>query len=78
MVPLSVATPLSDELETDIVFPLCLVLMEGQELMADLILLYMIDFDVILGMDWLAQHQDRKSTRLNSSHSGESRMPSSA
>ena len=23
-------------------------------------------------------HQDRKSTRLNSSHSGESRMPSSA
>ena len=24
--------------------------------MADLILLYMIDFDVILGMDWLAQH----------------------
>ena len=25
-----------------------------------------------------AQQQDRKSTRLNSSHSGESRMPSSA
>ena len=24
------------------------------------------------------RHQDRKSTRLNSSHSGESRMPSSA
>ena len=24
------------------------------------------------------EHQDRKSTRLNSSHSGESRMPSSA
>ena len=29
-----------------------------------------------LGTCWL--HQDRKSTRLNSSHSGESRMPSSA
>ena len=29
--------------------------------------------------DWLVQvHSDRKSTRLNSSHSGESRMPSSA
>ena len=27
-------------------------------------------------MDWM--EQDRKSTRLNSSHSGESRMPSSA
>ena len=26
----------------------------------------------------LAVHLDRKSTRLNSSHSGESRMPSSA
>ena len=26
----------------------------------------------------LGQHGDRKSTRLNSSHSGESRMPSSA
>ena len=29
MVPLSVATPLSDELETDIVFPSCPVLVEG-------------------------------------------------
>ena len=27
--------------------------------------------------EWI-QHEDRKSTRLNSSHSGESRMPSSA
>ena len=29
---------------------------------------------------WMAEHHelDRKSTRLNSSHSGESRMPSSA
>ena len=26
----------------------------------------------------MAAHQDRKSTRLNSSHSGQSRMPSSA
>ena len=28
--------------------------------------------------DWVRRHTDRKSTRLNSSHSGESRMPSSA
>ena len=27
---------------------------------------------------WHPDHRDRKSTRLNSSHSGESRMPSSA
>ena len=31
--------------------------------------------DLYEAMDWLL---DRKSTRLNSSHSGESRMPSSA
>ena len=31
--------------------------------------------DTILYRDW---ETDRKSTRLNSSHSGESRMPSSA
>ena len=29
-------------------------------------------------MDWMEQEQDRKSTRLNSSHSAKSRMPSSA
>ena len=54
--PLFVVTPLSDELETDIFFPSCPVLVEGRELLTDLILLDIIDFDVILGMDWLAQH----------------------
>ena len=32
------------------------MLVEGRELLADLVLLDVIDFDVILGMDWLAQH----------------------
>ena len=54
--PLAVMTPLSDELETDIFFPSCPVLVEGRELFADLVLLDVIDFDVILGMDWLARH----------------------
>ena len=54
--PSSVMTPLSDELETDIFFPSCPVLVEGRELFADLVLLDVIDFDVILGMDWLARH----------------------
>ena len=54
--PLSVATPLSDELEIDIFFPSCPVLVEGRGLLADLVLLDVINFDVILGMDWLAQH----------------------
>ena len=54
--PLSVTTPLSDELETDIFFPSCPVLVEGRELLANLILLDVLEFDVILGMDWLARH----------------------
>ena len=35
-------------------------------------------FDVLLDASCENHDQDRKSTRLNSSHSGESRMPSSA
>ena len=54
--PLSVATPLSDELETDVFLPSCPILIEGRELPADLVLLDVIGFDVILGMDWLAQY----------------------
>ena len=53
---LSVVTLLSDELETNIFFPYCPVLVEERELLADLVLFDVIDFDVILGMDWLAQH----------------------
>ena len=54
--PLSVATPLSDELETYILFPSYPVIVGGRELLADLVLWDVIDFDVILGMDWLAQY----------------------
>ena len=50
------ATPLSDELKTDIFFPSCPVLVECRELLADLVLLDVINFEVILGMDGLAQH----------------------
>lgn len=32
------------------------MLVKGKELFANLFLLYVMDFDVILGMDWLAQH----------------------
>ena len=40
--PLSVVTPLSEELETDVFFPSCPVLVEGKELPADLVLLDII------------------------------------
>ena len=32
------------------------MLVEGRELLADLVLLDMIDFNVIMGMDWLSKH----------------------
>ena len=54
--PLSITTPLSDELETDVFFPSYPVLVEGRELLANLILLDVLEFDVILEMDWLARH----------------------
>ena len=51
-ISLSVAIPLSDSLDTDVFLPGCPVLIEGRELSAaDLVLLDVIDFDVILGMD---------------------------
>ena len=56
LIPLSIVTLLSDELEIDIVFPSCPVLVESRELLANLVLLDVIDFDVIVGMDWLAKH----------------------
>ena len=48
---LSIATPLSDELKTDIFFPYCPVLVDGRELLTDIVMLDVIDFEVILGMD---------------------------
>ena len=32
------------------------MLIEGRKLLADLVLLDIMDFDVILGMDWFSQH----------------------
>ena len=55
-IPLTVVTPLSDSLDSDIFLSNCPVLIEGRELLVDLVLLDVMDFDVILGMDWLSQH----------------------
>ena len=43
--------PLSKELKTNVFFPSCPVLVEGRELPTDIVLLDVIGFDVILGMD---------------------------
>ena len=54
--PLSVSTPLSEVLVTNVMFPMCSMRIGDREMMAELILLDVMDFDVILGMDWLSQH----------------------
>ena len=53
-IPLSIATPLCDLLDADVVLLGCPILIEGRELPADLILLDVMDFDVILRIDWLS------------------------
>lgn len=53
---LSIATPLGVSLDADLVYGDCVVQVEGKGLPADLILLDMNDFNVILGMDWLSAY----------------------
>ena len=51
----SVVTLFNNELETNIVFSSCLVLVEGRELLVGLVF-SVLDFDIIMGMDWLAKY----------------------
>ena len=53
---LSISTLVGDTLMTNLVLKSCITCIEGRELLADLVLLDMHDFDVILGMDWLASY----------------------
>ena len=53
---LSISTPVSDTLLINLVLKSCIICIEGRELLVDLVLLDMHDFDVILGMDWLASY----------------------
>ena len=52
-----VSLPAGDPLFSDRVVRDSKVLIEGQEFPADLVALYMRDFDVVLGMDWLSRHR---------------------
>ena len=51
-----VSLPTGDSLIADIVYMGCRVIIEDHEFMANLVLLDIQDFDVILGMDWLSRH----------------------
>ena len=53
-VPLRVSTPVGDSSVVDQVYRSCVVTIQGLDTQVDLIFLYLLDFDVILGMDWLS------------------------
>ena len=51
--PLIVSSPLECSWEVEVYYPVCIVMIQGHRLPADLILLDMEDFDATLGMGWL-------------------------
>ncbi|XP_070010625.1 uncharacterized protein [Nicotiana sylvestris] len=54
--PVYVSTPVGDSLVLDRVYRSFFISLSGFETRADLLLLSMVDFDVILGIDWLSPH----------------------
>ncbi|GAV83295.1 RVP_2 domain-containing protein [Cephalotus follicularis] len=56
---LHVSTPTGTSMYTDSIYKSCEMSMAGISLYADLTVLPIRDFDVILGMDWLSAHRAR-------------------
>ena len=54
--PFSVSTPLDESVEIRFAYMLCDILIEGRRLLVNLNVMEMLDFDVILGMDWLSAY----------------------
>ncbi|XP_070014188.1 uncharacterized protein [Nicotiana sylvestris] len=54
--PVYVSTPVSDSIIVYRVYHSCVVIIGGLETRVDLLLLDMVDFNVILGMDWLSPY----------------------
>ncbi|XP_075478816.1 uncharacterized protein LOC142519670 [Primulina tabacum] len=54
--PFRIATPTSRAVETHEIYRDCRISISNQPFSADLIQLIMVDFDIILGMDWLAKN----------------------
>ena len=53
---MAVSFPTGDSVIVDRVYLGSTVIIEGREFLADLVVLDIQDFDVILGMDWLSRH----------------------
>ncbi|XP_070003218.1 uncharacterized protein [Nicotiana sylvestris] len=54
--PVDVSTPVGDFIVVDRVYHSCVVVIRGLETRVDLLLLDMVDFDIILRMDWLTPY----------------------
>ena len=54
--PMIVNTRMGETLTIDAIYLNCVVMVQGYELLIDLLPLEMYDFDVILGMDWLSKY----------------------
>ncbi|XP_070020760.1 uncharacterized protein [Nicotiana sylvestris] len=52
--PFLVATPVGESLLAEYVYRACQIRVEGRDTLADLIVLDMIDFNMLMGMDWLS------------------------
>ncbi|XP_070014776.1 uncharacterized protein [Nicotiana sylvestris] len=52
--PFLVVTPVGESLLVEYVYLACQILVEGRDTLADLIVLDMIDFNMLMGMDWLS------------------------
>ncbi|WMV45296.1 hypothetical protein MTR67_038681 [Solanum verrucosum] len=56
-VPIHVSTPMGESLVVNQVYRYFLISLVGYDTWVDLIILGMVDFDIILGMDWHSPHQ---------------------
>ncbi|XP_070054273.1 uncharacterized protein [Nicotiana tomentosiformis] len=52
--PFLVATPVGESLLAEYVYHACQIRVEGRDTLANLIVLDMIDFDMLMGMNWLS------------------------
>ncbi|XP_070037181.1 uncharacterized protein [Nicotiana tomentosiformis] len=57
-VSIHVSMPVGDSITVDNVYHSCVVTIGSLETSVDLLLLDMVDFDIILGMDWLSPYYD--------------------
>ena len=54
--PIFVSTPVGDSVVVDSVYPACAISFMRYSTWADLMILDMVDFDIIVGMSWLSLH----------------------